>query len=61
MFTEADLIPTATSSSELADILNETFWQNGYYVDPADLAQAGVPVNGTENILRTLYTKLVES
>lgn len=58
VFTEANLIPTAVSSDELSYILNSTFGLENYHVEPSDVSTAGVPLNGTENILKCIYSSL---
>ena len=58
VFTEANLIPSAVSPNELSYILNSTFRFENYHVDPSEVSSAGVPLNGTENILNCIYSSL---
>ena len=62
VFTENDLIPVAQSGKELSYLLLESDSfrgpDNNYYVDPSAMVSAGVPVNGTENIMQVISSHL---
>lgn len=62
VFTASQLIPLASSAVELTYLLleSETFRgpNSDYYVDPSVLVAAGVPVNGTANILQEIKLHL---
>lgn len=58
VFTDADLIPQAFSTSDLAEVLDSQFKVNDYTVDPTVMHDAGVPTNGTENVLEAIYLSL---
>jgi hypothetical protein len=62
VFTASDLIPIASSSNEFSYLLLESDSFRGvddnYTVDPSAMVEAGVPVNGTENILNEINSHI---
>jgi hypothetical protein len=57
-FTAAGLVPTAEGAARLSTVLDVSFRREGYRVDPAELAAAGVPLNGTQAVLSCILASL---
>lgn len=65
VFTSSELIPISSSADDVVYLLleSETFRGSDtndymYYVDPSVMVEAGVPVNGTANIIQEIKKHL---
>ena len=65
MFTSSELIPIASSDADLSYLLLESDTFRGpdddYYIDPSVLVAAGVPVNGTTNIMQEINLAVMKA
>ena len=65
MFTSSELIPIASSDADLSYLLLESDTFRGpdddYYIDPSVLVAAGVPVNGTANIMQEINLAVMKA
>lgn len=54
VFTNAELIPRATSASALSSLLTDTFATEAYAVPPGDVVKAGIPLDATRRMAARL-------